>query len=326
VSRGTPWRSILIAGIVLFCAALWMGGCGAPPQERPRTRLRFASAGGGAAFYPLGEGLAREYERALPGLQVEVDQTDGSVSHVEAIQKGEADIGLTYADVAYLAYVGRLERRREPFVRLRGIAMLQLSRVHVVVRGDSGIHRLEDLRGRRVGLERPALGANSTARMVLNAVGIDLQGIVVEPLRLDEAVARLTHGTLDALFTNGTAPIDAIVVAANAGARVLPVDGPAIDGLRRDYPFFSPAVIAAGTYPRHPTDIRTIGVDSLLVCRADLAEPLVHDLTQRLFEILPLLASPQFSLSSMDLRQAPATPIPLHAGAARYYRERELFR
>jgi TRAP-type uncharacterized transport system substrate-binding protein len=28
----------------------------------------------------------------------------------------------------------------------------------------------------------------------------------------------------------------------------------------------------------------------------------------------------------MDFAQVPATPIPLHDGAARYYRERELFR
>jgi TRAP-type uncharacterized transport system substrate-binding protein len=31
-------------------------------------------------------------------------------------------------------------------------------------------------------------------------------------------------------------------------------------------------------------------------------------------------------LRLVDLQQAPATPIPLHPGAARYYRERELAR
>jgi len=31
-------------------------------------------------------------------------------------------------------------------------------------------------------------------------------------------------------------------------------------------------------------------------------------------------------LALMDVDQAPATPIPLHDGAARYYRERELSR
>jgi TRAP-type uncharacterized transport system substrate-binding protein len=71
--------------------------------------------------------------------------------------------------------------------------------------------------------------------------------------------------------------------------------------------------------------VHTIGVGSLLVCRSDLDEALVHDLTQRLFEILPALSS-QLALGPTDLEHAPATPIPLHDGAARYYRERELSR
>ena len=82
--------------------------------------------------------------------------------------------------------------------------------------------------------------------------------------------------------------------------------------------------IPADTYPGQHERIHTIGVDTLLVCRSDLSEPLVHDLTKRLFDVLPTIAQRQTSLRLMDIEQAPATPIPLHEGAARYYREREL--
>ena len=63
-----------------------------------------------------------------------------------------------------------------------------------------------------------------------------------------------------------------------------------------------------------------------LVCRRDLDETLVYDLTRRFFEALPSLSSSQGALRFIDLDQAPATPIPLHDGAARFYRERELLR
>ena len=43
---------------------------------------------------------------------------------------------------------------------------------------------------------------------------------------------------------------------------------------------------------------------------------------EQLFAQLPSL----LIFGAMDLEQAPATPIPLHEGAARYYRERELSR
>jgi TRAP-type uncharacterized transport system substrate-binding protein len=78
----------------------------------------------------------------------------------------------------------------------------------------------------------------------------------------------------------------------------------------------------AGEYPGHSAGIRTIGVENLLVCRSGLDEGLVHDLTARLFGALPSIPL----LRTIDLEQAPTVPIPLHDGAARFYRERELFR
>jgi len=42
--------------------------------------------------------------------------------------------------------------------------------------------------------------------------------------------------------------------------------------------------------------------------------------------VLPKLSSLVGSLRLMNLDQASATSIPLHDGAARYYREQELFR
>ena len=48
------------------------------------------------------------------------------------------------------------------------------------------------------------------------------------------------------------------------------------------------------------------------------------NLTRRFFDALPSLSSSQDALRFIDLEQAPAMPIPLHEGAARYYREREL--
>jgi TRAP-type uncharacterized transport system substrate-binding protein len=64
-----------------------------------------------------------------------------------------------------------------------------------------------------------------------------------------------------------------------------------------------------------------VGVDLVLVCRADLDNELVYELTRALFEEVP-----QRIRRQLDPQRAPATVIPLHSGAARYYRERELSR
>ena len=70
--------------------------------------------------------------------------------------------------------------------------------------------------------------------------------------------------------------------------------------------------------------LRTVGVPSVLLCRADLDERLVHDVTAMIFNPQENSASLAQARHWSDVRQAAATPVPLHAGAARYYREREL--
>jgi TRAP-type uncharacterized transport system substrate-binding protein len=53
---------------------------------------------------------------------------------------------------------------------------------------------------------------------------------------------------------------------------------------------------------------------------------LVHRLTEALFTVLPDLTASRNYLKLMDVRRAAATPVPLHHGAALYYREQELQR
>ena len=307
------------AGILVLAPA----GCRQPAPVAPvRFVVRLTTGTPGAGFYPLGEALAQGLRQARPSPDVQVDASTGSVANIEALQRGDADLGLSYADVAYMAFVGRLEGRPQAFEQLRGIAVLELTPVHLVVRANSGVRDAADLRGQRIGVGLPGSGSALTADIVLAALGIDASAVHLEPLRYVEAGNRVAAGTLDAMFVTGSDPMASVRASTGAGARLVPLTGAAIERLRHEYPFFRPTVIPGGTYPGHPDPIQTIGVDNLLVCRRSLDESLVHDLTARFFEILPSLSM----LTSMDVDQAPAAPIPLHDGAARYYRERELSR
>ena len=67
-------------------------------------------------------------------------------------------------------------------------------------------------------------------------------------------------------------------------------------------------------------------VDVVLLARAGLDDALVRRLTDGLFRMLPQLSAELPFLKGMAPERAPATPVPLHPGAALYYRERELRR
>ncbi len=293
-------------------------------QGPPPRVLRLTTGSPGAGFHPLGVALGRAYGRAFATIEVRVLESPGSVRNVEAIQRGDADLGFAFADVAYMAFVGQLEE--EAFHRLRGMAVLQLNPLHLVVQARSSVRSVHQLRGRRVGMGPPGSGTALTAGLVLKAFGIDPKSVATELLQFKDASEKLASGRLDAMFVNASYPAESVTLAASAGAHLLPIEGPPIDRLRHDYPFLRLTAIPAGTYPDHPTPIHTIGVDNLLLCRSDLDEDLVYELTKHFFAALPQLAADRVSLRVMDFSQAPATPLPLHDGAARYYRERELFR
>lgn len=310
-----------------MAAALLTSACDTPAVGLSQPAIvRLTSGTPGAGFHPLGESLARAFDRHVPEIRLEVQESPGAVRNLQALQLGTADIGFAFADVAYMAYVGRLGETSGPFDRLRGIAVLQLTPLHLIARLGSGVRSIQDLRGRRVGIGPSGSGTALTSAIVLNAFGIDPDDVTTVPVSFSDVARLLETQVLDAAFVNAGYPAESIARASAVGARLLPVDGPAVNALRAQYPFFRETFIPANTYRGQTTAVRTIGVDNLLLCRADLPESLVYDLTRAFFEVLPDLSSERISLRMMDLANAPAAPVPLHDGAARYYRELELTR
>jgi TRAP transporter TAXI family solute receptor len=290
-----------------------------------RAVLRLTTGTPGGGFHPLGDALAAAYRKGLPSAELIVRESAGSIANVEAIQAREADAGFAFADVAYAAYAGRLAGRSSRFDELRGIAVLQLTPLHLVAGPASGIHSVADLRGRRVAIGLSGSGSALTADLVLRSFDLDPTAVQLQSLAYNDASAALVRGTVDAMFVVGSVPLESVSRALQGGAALVAIDSAAIDRLRHRYPFFRRAIIPPGAYGE-ARSIATIGVENVLVCSRQLDESLVYAMTRQLFESLPALALQFPSLRTLDLEASPATPIPLHDGAARYYREQELAR
>ena len=100
---------------------------------------------------------------------------------------------------------------------------------------------------------------------------------------LQRSVSHLLDGTLDALFVTGSYPIERVSAAMHGGSRLVPLASSAVARVIEDFPFFRPVLIPSGTYPGLASIVHTIGVETLLVCRADLDDGLVYELTRKLF-------------------------------------------
>ncbi len=318
-------RPGLVLAVVLGFLASSCSEAPAPAiASRPSVRLSTGPATG--TLQTTGLSLQREFNKLPAGPTIQTVLTTGAVDNVVTIQDGEADLGLTYSDVAYNAYAGRLERRSDKFDRLAGVALMQVAPLHIVVSSTSHIKSVADLRGKRIGMAGAAGSASRiTAQSVLNVLGAPVSTVKIEPLNTGTAFARLEKGEVDAMLQVGLDPIDWIQRALKDGSRLLPLGASEVDRLSQVYPFFRPTVIRQSLYGGLKGSVPTIGVDGLLVCRKDLDEQLVYDVTKALFQVLPALSFPD-GAAFLDVEQAAATPIPLHAGASRFYRERQLSR
>jgi TRAP transporter TAXI family solute receptor len=283
----------------------------APTAARPRVRLILDTN--------FGDALLRQYERLLPNVQIEQANVVGSTATVNAIHEGTADLGFALADVAYFGYQ-RIAREATPTIQVRGIAALELVAMHALARSGLDARTMHDLVHYRVGVGTALSGQPLLASLLFHAY--ELGPETVQPDRRPD----LLEG-VDATIAAGYYPAPNVTDAMQRGAHLIPIDGPVAAELRREYPFVRSLTIPAGTYPGQNSDVATLGVERLLIASSRLDESLVHDLTRIFIETLPqMAASLHTSIRLTNLEQASATPIPLHEGAAQYYRERELRR
>ncbi len=271
----------------------------------------------------MSDRLATEYRRTLPNLDIRSEDVGDTL---DAIQNGTADLGITTSDRAYADYWNSGRQTPDSEKQIRGLSLLQPLSAYVLVRPGSRIQSVKDLTGRVVVLGPRNSSSWTLGNLVIEAVGARPKLIRSVSTR-EEGAAALKDGSADAIFFPGYIYPDVATQASiREGAYLIPIEGPAIDGLRRRYPFVRATAIPRNIYPGQDRVIPTVGLDMVVVCRRDLDESVVHDLTQQLFDTFPRLSGVEASLRFLNLDRAPATPLPLHPGAARYFRERELSR
>jgi len=325
-----------IIGFLVLCTAIFLAGA-APAQEARQFKIGTGEIGG--TYYPIGQTIAAIVgtpmgERAcfrgpacgVPGLTTVALTSQGSKENVEGVAGGWMDAGFVQSDVAFWAYSGTGAYAGEkPFAKLRALASLYPESVHLVVRTGAGIASLAGLRGRRVALGDRESGTLVGARLVLAEAGID-ESRGIRPLYIapDAAAAKLALGELDAFFiVAGYPALNVSRVVWSKDARVLPIDRAVIAAAIKKHRYFSAGEIPRRVYG-NAQPIPTLDVHALMVVSEAADSDLIYQVTQALWRES---ARNRFASGhSKGLRVTLETAlkgigIPLHPGAARYYRE-----
>lgn len=306
---------------VPLVSALGASGCLARGwEEVPGQTVTIATGNSGGVFDRYGEALAAVLRRRLPTLTVGTRPTDASVANVELVAEGVCEIGMSLADTAADAVRGTGTFGHA--YPLAALARTYDSYVHLVVRADTSIDDVTALRRRRVGLGSPGSGTRVLATRILQQAGLDVADVRVTDQALETSARALGAGRLDAFFFVSGIPNSAVAtLAATVPIRLVDLARWVPGMVDTHGPEYVRGPIPASTYHLADT-VETLSVKNYVLADPELPEGLAYAVTRVLFEaqddvdrIAPGVPQPVAAAATFT------SPVELHPGAVRYYRE-----
>jgi len=295
-----------------------------------------ATGGTGGTYYPLGGLLAQALTERVPDVVVTGQAGNASVANCNLIKDHQIESAFVQNNVAFSAYEGKDQFAGKPVKNIRGIASLYPETIQIVARADSGIKSLKDVKGKKLIPGDRGSGTEVDTLNVLTAHGLtykDFSG--VDWLGFSGAAQRLQDKQADVTFTTAGWPTAAITeLAMSTNIVLVPIDEAMISKITKTHAFYSKVVIPKGTYKGMTEDVATITTMAQWVVDEKVPEELVYNLTKALWEKgkdglsgADVMARVHAKGKDVQLKTAlSGMAIPLHAGAAKYYREKGLIK
>jgi len=283
--------------------------------------LRFGAVGG---WIELAKRVGAALARSSPPILVSVIES-GSPGNIRGIESGQIDLGVGASPFPELAYLGRGEfSKPTTHVRLiAGIIGIPEPMFIVVARGGA-IRSIGDLRGKRVWAGNPGWATTRLSKVLLGAAGVADQKRI-ENSTYKEACDKFLAGMLDALFvgTDLKSPNPRLEkLRDEVGIRILGYDTDIRAEAMKKLPGLIEVTIPKGFLGVLEEPVATVAFVHRIVVRDDLPEEVIYRVTKALWENIDALGRDLPEFSQSDPRKAAAkTLVPLHPGAARYYRE-----
>ncbi len=292
--------------------------------------LNTASTGG--TYHPVGTAIATLTKiKLLPKEKFSLTAVNsaGSGANVQALGANTAQFAILQGLFGAYAATGT-GPVSSPQKNVRSVTMLWQNVEQFVLANKyvktGTMADMAALKGMSMGMGKMNSGTIGSNRVLMKGLGIDIE----KDYKLVDAgfgptADALADGRAVGAGLGAGPPTGAVtkLMAANGDKftilDVTPEEGKKMDGGRN---LWVPYTIPAGTYPGQKKDVNTIAQPNFLAVNADVSEEHVYKLTKAIYENLPFLQAIHKATKAMDIKKAMAgLPVPLHPGAAKYYKE-----
>jgi len=289
--------------------------------------IRIGTSEPGGTFNMQGEAVAALLRKKH---DVEIFPSDGaSVASANGLHAGTLDFGFSAAN-----WVGRAMRGGDPFAQPIDIRMAGPANVgpmFYVVRAESGLKTVDDMRGRRVSVNVRDSGMYQHVRTIFGALGIAFDAFEPVYLNFADGAAALRAGEIDVQWQ---CPIPNPVMtelANSTDVRVLDYAPGQLEAVLEAAGYYRRAVMEKGCFRGVGRDTPQVGVFNVITTHARVPDALVREFVATMIDNADALGKTQPLYKGLaglyrELKtegRALFEPggVPLHPGAVRAYRD-----
>ena len=287
-------------------------------------QVTFMTGPQGGSWVPLGGALKGLWEKAVPGLAITATPGAG-IANVRGVDEGKAHIGFANSSTTVDGIAGRAPYPKA-VPKVCQVANLYPQYFQVVALSDAKVASFADFKGKSLVTQPKGNTAEILTAMVLEANGLSYQSLAKANFQAayTDAVSMMKDGHAQVFTLGTTAPASAVMDLASArDVTLVPVDDKTMAALKKANPGYNRLVIKAGTYPKQTQDVPAIGYSTHIVAACDLPEETVYRMTKAMAENVDAMSAVVKSISGLTPKDmAIDIGVPLHKGAARYYKEK----
>jgi uncharacterized protein len=288
-----------------------------------KQRIVVATGGTGGVYYPYGGTLAEIINQKVANVTATAEVTGASVENVRLIARKEVTFALSMNDTVYQAYTGEGKFEGSKIDSLRTVFQMYPHVYHIVTLDKYPIRSLPDLKGKKVSVGAPGSGTEYKTNLILPLLGLEYADFRTYRLSFAENATQLKDGIIDVGIWDVAPPTSSVIdLSTTHGIRFIPFTEEQVAKVAATYPFYGRITLKPNTYRNQPEEILSISVWNSVVCHQDTPEELVYQVTKAVFENRDVLINThRIAEYTTVADSANNSPIPIHPGALKYFKE-----
>ncbi|MEW9501511.1 TAXI family TRAP transporter solute-binding subunit [Jeotgalibacillus marinus] len=294
------------------------GGDGEIPSE-----ITFGSATVGGFWYTLSGAMADKMADVFPGSSTTIVE-GGSISNILGLGESTYHIGFSNGQTVEEAVNGS-GPFEEKIDNVSTVATLYPNVFHIVVRADSDIYSVEDLKEKIVSPGIKGYSGELAFLDILELSGISYDDLErIEYIGTSDGADLLRDGHIDAIAGMIASPVSTFQeLDTTLGIRLIPLEEEVVEKLYEKNEGYLPYTIEGGTYPKVTEDVNTVAGYTVLLVDDDLmSTDDVYNLTKMMVENADTWKTISSVMNDFDAEYSVENNVGnMHPGAERYYKE-----